>query len=94
MNNPDYISAVVKIRKGDALTDEEAVIVQMEIEATLLDWALVYGLVYDGILEEETIPIPNWQDTFHESNWGYAEVWSANKHLYSPAFVQLGRERR
>ena len=86
--SPDMLRAVAKSQRGDALTDEELIIIDWENHTAFIDWMLVYMQVADGILDEETIPLALWREGFHAIYPRMAESWSANKHRYRPQFVE------
>jgi len=89
---PEMLSASVKFRRGDALSDEEALILDWENHAVFVDWMLIYMQVHDGILDEETIPISLWRDGFNEAFPLMPESWSARKQTYRPDFVEYMEE--
>ena len=85
--NPDLIRALASARRGDALTEEDAVVLEMESQATLTDWRLVFMLVRDGIIDESSIPIPLWRRIYRDP--GFADVWSETKDGYPEEFVDF-----
>ena len=64
VQNPNLIRALAKARKGETLTDEDAIVLELEGQATLVDWMLVFRLVDDGVIERSSIPISMWRDYF------------------------------
>ena len=86
--SPEMLSATVKSQRGDALSDEEALILDWENHSVFIDWMLIYMQVNDGMLDEEAIPIPLWRSAFHEIYPRMADSWSANKQMYRSEFVQ------
>ena len=64
--SPEMVRAVAKSNRGDALTDEELLLIDWENHTVMIDWMLVYMQVHDGILEEETIPVELWRIAFRD----------------------------
>ena len=87
VQNPDLIRALAKARRGEALTDEDAIVLELEGQATLIDWMLVFRLVDDGVVERSSIPISVWRDIFQDP--GFSDVWTKTKHWYSEEFVEF-----
>jgi len=85
--NPDLIRALAKARRGEALTDEDAVVLELEGQAILIDWMLVFRLVDDGVIEQSSIPISVWRDYFEDP--GLSDVWTRTRHWYSEEFVEF-----
>ena len=87
VQNPNLIRALAKARKGETLTDEDAIVLELEGQATLVDWMLVFRLVDDGVIERSSIPISMWRDYFQ--NPGFSEVWTKTMHWFPEEFVEF-----
>ena len=85
--NPDLIRAMAKARRGDELTDEDAIVLELEGQAVLIDWMLVFRLVDDGVIERSSIPISVWRDIFQDP--GFSDVWTKTMHWYPEEFVEF-----
>jgi len=91
-DSPTMVSAIVKLQRGDALSEEEALLVDWENHSVFIDWMLIYMQVHDGLLDEETIPVSLWRDAFSGMYPRMADSWSAHKQTYRPEFVQWMEE--
>ena len=85
--NPDLIRAMANARRGDELSDEDAIVLELEGQAVLIDWMLVFRLVDDGIIERSSIPISVWRDIFQDP--GFSDVWTKTMHWYPEEFVEF-----
>lgn len=85
--NPDLIRALAKARRGEALTDVDAIVLELEGKAVLIDWMLVFRLVDDGAIKQSSIPISVWRDYFQDP--GLSDVWTKTRHWYSEGFVEF-----
>ena len=85
--NPDLIRALARARRGEGLTDEDAIVLELEAQAILIDWMLVFRLVDDGVIERSSIPISVWRDYFEDP--GVSDVWTKTRHWYSEGFVEF-----
>ena len=86
--SPDMLRAVAKSKRGDALSDEEILILDWENHAVLTDLMLVYMQVYDDLLREDAIPVAVWRNGFQNTYPRMADYWSDNKQIYHTVFVE------
>ena len=69
------------------MADEDAIVLELEGQAILIDWMLVFRLVDDGVIERSSIPISVWRDYFEDP--GVSDVWTKTRHWYSEGFVEF-----
>ena len=72
MNNPALRQAVIKVSNGETLNEDEQLLLDLEVEATLVDFQYVYLEYHSGLLDYTAIPAENWRRAFHEPGFGIA----------------------
>ncbi len=88
LQNPDLRRATIKARSGGVLSEDERFLLELENEAVITDWRIIYQEYQLGALEESALNIAGWRDAFHVSRPRMPEFWSANKQFNPPEFVQ------
>ena len=89
IGNAELRSVTVKALNGQALSDDERYLLDLENQAVLTDWMYIHQEVQFGLLEESAIPAFSWQSGFYERRPKLPEYWSANKDArFPPDFVQ------
>jgi len=85
--NPELIRALAKVRRGEELAEDDAIVLELEGQAVLVDWMLVFRLAEDGVIERSAIPIALWQDFSKDP--GFSDAWTKTKHWYPEEFVEF-----
>ena len=91
MENPALLSAIVKAKNGEQLTEEEALLLNYANRTALWDWQYVVREYRIGLLDATILPTDTWADLFREEP-GMAEYWSKNPGYFEPEFIQWMEE--
>ena len=86
--NPALAELLVKMQKGDALSESELYVSERRYEQGLLDLQFVFVEYQRGLLEEADIPRAGWRAWFY-SFPAMPAYWEANKNQeYRSDFVE------
>jgi len=106
LETPGLIAATVKARNGEGLTrtehqlisrgltEEEAYLLRIQNNATVIDWRFIFQEYQEGLIDEQQIVSENWPGIF-ATQPGLRERWSELKTALTasdPAFVQYFEE--
>ncbi len=91
LENPALISAIVKAKNGEPLTEEEAALVAYASRSALWDWQYIVREYRLGLLDAAAIPHDAWASIFREEP-GIAEFWSKNPEYFEPEFIEWMEE--
>jgi hypothetical protein len=75
LGDPAYIGALAKSQRGDALSDEEELLLKLYARSGLVDWQLRFGLIHDGLLDESPGLVEDWSRLSHVGGAAYEEAW-------------------
>jgi len=77
LGDPAYIGALLKSQRGETLTYEEELVLELYARAALVDWQLRFGLAQDGLLDDPPGLIEGYRVIFHREGSRYEEAWES-----------------